>query len=101
MYFDEEIISYIELVRNAVPNAIDVFTNGNCGSFAMMLMRTFSAGRILNTPEGHLIYEYGGRDYDIRGDVTGLYKGVKCVDIMDYGLIRAISLVKPRYKSAE
>lgn len=67
MYFEDEIIDYIELVRSAVPNAVEVFTQGNCGAFALMLMKTFPGGEIENFSCGHRVYSYRGQSYDITG----------------------------------
>ena len=96
VYFEDTILDYIELVRDSVPNAIEVFTQGNCGPFSLMLMKTFPGGEIKDLM-GHRIYEYRGNWYDITGLVKGDYKYENAVPILDYGLDKAMQLLKPNY----
>ena len=101
MYFEDTILDYIELVRNSVPDAVEVFTKGNCGPFALMLLKTFPGGEILNNVN-HTVYEYNGEMYDITGKISyeklkndSLYSGM--IPIIEYGLDAAIIKLKPRY----
>lgn len=91
MYFEDEILDYIELVRSSVPNAVEVFTKGNCGPFARMLMKTFPGGDICY--DGHCTYLYNGQHYDIRGSVES-----SAEPIMIHGLDKTIQVLKPNYK---
>ncbi len=100
-YFEDEIIDYIELVRSAVPDAVEVFTNGNCGPFALMLMKTFPGGEIKNFIDGHRVYEYQGQFYDINGILENdKYKYEDAIPIITTGkdLDKALLLLKPNYK---
>lgn len=102
MFSEQEIIDYIELVRDSVPNAIEIFTKGNCGSFSLMLMKTFPGGEIKNLVGGHLIYEYNDQWYDITGAIPNRkYKYEDAEPIIRSGkdLYKAIRLLKPRYKT--
>ena len=95
MYFEDTILDYIELVRNSVPDAVEVFTQGNCGPFALMLLKTFPGGEILNNVD-HTIYEYHGEWYDITGKIpNGKYNNM--IPIIEYGLDAAIIKLKPKY----
>lgn len=105
MYFEDTILDYISLVRDSVPNALEVFTKGNCGPFALMLLKTFPGGKIMNNVS-HTVYEYNGEYYDITGkipydaiDNDSLYKNM--VPILEYGLDKAIMKLKPRYKHVD
>ncbi len=97
MYFEDTILDYIELVRNSVPNAVEVFTQGNCGPFALMLMKTFPGGEILNLEIGHRVYQYHGNIYDITGIINDKYDWDTTIPILDYGLDKAMQLLKPNY----
>lgn len=98
MYFEDTILDYIELVRNSVPNAIEVFTKGNCGPFSLMLLKTFPGGEIKEL-FGHRLYEYKGNWYDITGKVKTDYNYQDAIPILDLGLDKAIQLLKPKYES--
>ena len=51
------------------------FLNGYCYWFARILADRFSSAHVQYEPiEGHFLTEIGGRLYDIRGDVTDLYR---------------------------
>ena len=102
MYFEDTIIDYIDLVRDSVPEAIKIFTEGNCGSFARMLNKTFPGGKILHNID-HAVYEYHGNYYDITGRIkrktvkkNKLYQNM--IPIEEYGIDEAIILLKPKYK---
>lgn len=56
----------------------ETFLNGYCYWFAYMLDGRFLNARIQYEPiEGHFVTEIDGRYYDIRGDVTDIYKDAK------------------------
>lgn len=61
------------------------FLNGYCYWFAHMLDGRFMTAHIQYEPiEGHFVTEIDGRYYDIRGDVTDLYKNSKVWYSEDY-----------------
>lgn len=61
------------------------FLNGYCYWFAYMLDGRFLNARIQYEPiEGHFVTEIDGRYYDIRGDVTDIYKESKVWYSEDY-----------------
>lgn len=95
MHTEQEILDFIELIRESVPNAVEVFTKGNCGSFARILNKTFSGGNILHNID-HAVFEYQGVYYDITGNVTGEYEGM--IPIEEYGIEKAINLLKNKYE---
>lgn len=67
------ILEYIKVVNEAVPNAVEVFTSGNCGSFARMLLFAFPEGVIFDYAQDHFVFGFGGNLYDITGNVTSKY----------------------------
>lgn len=95
---EQEILSFIELVRNSVPNAIEVFTEGNCGSFARMLLYAFPEGKILYIYPRHFVFECGHSIYDITGEVNGQYDYKKLIPLNEIGDInKIICELTPRY----
>lgn len=96
---EQKILSFIDLVRSSVPNAVEVFTQGNCGSFARMLLYAFPEGKIYEYLKDHFVFEHGGLLYDITGEVTGKYPMENLIDINDYADINElICNLTPRYK---
>lgn len=68
----------------------DTFRKGMCYWFAYMLSGRFLGAEIVYEPiEGHFLTQLNGRLYDIRGDVTDQYLGLRpnmyseeyCLDI--------------------
>ena len=96
---EQEILSFIKLVRDAVPNAVEVFTEGNCGSFARMLLYVFPEGKLLYYKPRHFVFEMGHSIYDITGVVNGKYEYSKLIPIEEIGDINEIiHELTPRYK---
>lgn len=96
---DQLILEYIDLVKSSVPNAEKVFTQGNCGSFARMLLFTFPDGRILYDQPNHFLFEFDKIIYDITGNVNGKYDYKKLIPLEKIGDInKIICELKPRYK---
>lgn len=96
---EDTILSFIELVRSSVPNAEEVFTRGNCGSFARMLLYAFPKGKIYKYLQDHFVFEHDGLLYDITGEVTRKYPLKGLTDINDYTDINELICdLKPRYK---
>ena len=56
----------------ASPIIKEVFMRGNCGNFALALMRAFPGGSVLFVGENgeHCCYEFEGTKYDILGELT-------------------------------
>lgn len=96
---EQEILSFIKLVRDAVPDAVKVFTEGNCGSFARMLLYAFPDGKILHHYPRHFVFEHGPNIYDITGVVNGQYEYLALTPIKELGDINTIiHELTPRYK---
>lgn len=66
----EEGLDPDDTARNIIT---EIFTTGNCGNLAVMLVTAFG-GRIFNVGL-HYVAEIAGRLYDITGDVTEKYGG--------------------------
>lgn len=95
----QEILFYIEFIRAAVPNAEEIFTEGNCGSFAQMLLFVFPEGRIMHYYPRHFVFEYKHFLYDITGDVSKNYDYSKLTYIEDLGDINTLMFeLAPKYK---
>lgn len=92
---EQEILDYIELIRDAVPNAIEVFTQGNCGSLALILSCPFN-GEIKDL-YGHIIFEYKGIWYDITGVVETDYKYEEAISLNELGVYDLSRRLKNRY----
>lgn len=96
LYTSDEILLFCEIVRNATPNAIEVYTRGNCGAFALMLNIAFPGGTIKNA-QGHRIYEYQGQWYDIEGYSKTTCKYESATDFGDLSVPEILNLLKPRH----
>lgn len=80
------VLKFIELIRGA-PAAFEgcdpddtsanivneIFTQGNCGNFALALQTAFGGQLLMDRTCPHIACEIDGRIYDIRGDVTHLH----------------------------
>lgn len=63
-----EILKVIERIRNSFDGSIEVYTQGSCVKFAMILKEIFPQGNILYNSD-HAIFILEGRCYDITGEV--------------------------------
>lgn len=73
MGLHDEIVEFIKHFEGAE----DVFLHGCCYWFAKILDERFILAdpKIMHEPvEGHFVTDIGGRLYDVRGDVTDMYK---------------------------
>lgn len=97
----DRILSFIKLMNESVPDAQEVFTSGNCGCFARILLFAFPRGKILEHWQTHYVFELDGISYDIRGEVTDLYREIELtplsLEMKDINGI--ISSLEPRYQN--
>lgn len=106
MYFETEIVDFIELMQRSVPDANSVFLTGNCGPFSLILSKAFPGGEIKEIQTtGHLIYEYGKEWYDITGKIGVDFmeiNGIKYADakeiFSEYGPGKALVLLRSNFK---
>lgn len=63
-----EILKIIERIRDSFDGSIEVYTQGSCVKFAMILKEIFPQGNILYNSD-HAIFILEGRCYDITGEV--------------------------------
>ena len=65
----------------------DVFLHGCCYWFARILFERFSAAEVneikYEPVEGHFVTKIGNRFYDVRGDVTEMYRGKPMYDMRE------------------
>lgn len=51
----------------------DIFSQGNCGNFALALKSLFPSGKLFLTSDNcHVIFKYKNRFYDIRGEIPNI-----------------------------
>lgn len=86
-----EILKYIEFLRDCIPNAEHIFLNGKCVQFAMLLDERFNGGTILYNGV-HACFEYNGTCYDITGDIE---KPKGSIPLTKYGPWMMYQLMKP------
>lgn len=56
----------------------EIFTNGDCGAFSMILNFVFPGGKFICVNNGdHYLYSIDDRFYDVTGDVTEKYSNTK------------------------
>lgn len=65
----EQIWLFIKELRESFSDSVHVFTHGSCGRLFLLLNRVWPGG-IPYTNEQHIITRYGGRYYDITGEVN-------------------------------
>lgn len=73
----DEVLAFIKHFEGAR----ETFLHGCCYWFAHILSERFwlreSVAILYEPVEGHFITQIGGRYYDVRGDVTDLYRGFR------------------------
>lgn len=94
-YYHQDILEFCEFMREAVYDAVPMFTRGNCVHFAMLLERQFPGGQVYHNID-HATYEYNGEFYDITGDVV-MPKNSKPIE--SYGVNQIRAFLKPKYKT--
>lgn len=87
------ILKVIELIRDSFDGSVEVYTQGSCTKFAMILKYLFPDGEILSD-HNHTIFEYDGKCYDINGFAN---KTDTHIPIMDWGIIKAYEWMSNKY----
>ena len=87
------ILKVIELIRDSFDGSVEVYTQGSCTKFAMILKYLFPDGEILSD-HNHTIFEYDGRCYDINGFSE---KNENHRPILDYGIIKTYEWMSNKY----
>lgn len=85
-----EIENFIKIIRDSVPNAIQVYTEGNCTSFARILEIAIPGGKVMHNIS-HSCYKYKGLCWDITGNIKEP-KG--SIPIEEYGIRKIMTLTK-------
>jgi hypothetical protein len=95
---NSEILRFIKSFKKNVDadkkEIINCFTKGNCYHFALILKNLYPYGQIMYSPD-HFVFEFNGRYYDIRGDVTDMicldyfqqFDGLKTTDHKHYSRV--------------
>lgn len=67
---------------SAFPIITEVFLNGNCGNLVLAMKYAFPEAVLLySRSQCHAVIRLDNRLFDIRGDVTSLFKNVKDFEI--------------------
>ena len=75
---DMNIIDWIESYKVKVKQPTNVYLNGKCLVFAKAVKEAFPEAEIYYLPEEiHFVCKLNGKLYDIRGNVTKIYKDSK------------------------
>jgi hypothetical protein len=89
-----QILKIIQLIRESFDGAVDVYSQGSCVKFAMILKEIYPQGVIL-WDCNHAIFEYDGMCFDI----NGIAKKKKIhTPLIDYGLMYAYSVMNLKWK---
>lgn len=69
-YIPPNILEFIaNFKRNREKSVNDIFLNGNCFHFALILSKLYSKGTIVySCKQGHFVYKYKNKYYDITGE---------------------------------
>jgi hypothetical protein len=89
-----DIEDFLEILREGVPDAVNVFTMGNCATVVLLLAKAFPGGEVYHDT-GHLYYVYNKLAYDIQGNVEISDSAER---VRDLGVIQIRQLLKNNYK---
>ena len=95
MIFPNKIEEYLEIIREGVPNAVEIFTKGNCITIPLLLKITFPGGIVLHNID-HACYQYNGICFDINGNIK---KPKNSKPISEYDIVKIRSLLKNNYET--
>jgi hypothetical protein len=91
-----EILSFIELIRDSFDGSVEVYTNGSCFRFALILSKMFPGGKILEDGD-HAIYKKGKYCFDITGEVE---KGSRVEIFQNNNYSQVFKLFNLKYMTA-
>ena len=75
LHHDMDIIDWIENYKTGINQQINTYLNGKCLVFAKAVKEAFPEAEIYYLPEEiHFVCKLNGKLYDIRGNVTKIYK---------------------------
>jgi hypothetical protein len=77
-----EILNLIRVIRESFPQSVEVYTQGSCFRFALILKTVYPEGEIYND-EDHATFFYLGKHFDIRGEVKNPDKN--SIPLKEYG----------------
>jgi len=79
-----EILKTIQLIRESFTDAKQVYTQGSCVRFAIILKHLYPDGDILYD-SNHAIFEYKGNCYDVNGITK---KSEHHIPLLQYGILQ-------------
>ena len=77
---EKKIIKLINSIRNSNPDAVRLYTNGECYNFALILRSMFNGEIFYSRIEGHVWFKYEGLYYDINGVCFNIPKDIELLD---------------------
>ena len=89
-----EILKVIERIRDSFDGSVEVYTQGSCIKFAMILKEIFPQGNILYNSD-HAIFLLEGRCYDITGEVK---RTPGYILLENYGTNQMYDIMNLKYK---
>ena len=88
------ILKTIELIRESFTDSVEVYMNGSCVKFAMILKHLYPQGEIYYDMD-HAIFSYDGNYYDINGFAE---KNDGHIPLIDYGIMKTHEIMNLKYK---
>ena len=88
------ILKTIELIRESFTDSVEVYMNGSCVKFAMILKHLYPQGEIYYDMD-HAIFYYNGNYYDINGFAK---KNDGHIPLIEYGIMKAHEIMNLKYK---
>lgn len=92
-----EILNLIRVIRESFPQSVEVYTQGSCFRFALILKTVYPEGDIYWN-EDHATFFLGGHFYDITGEIAPENRGEK---IENWGILHIEKILKLRYGESQ
>lgn len=89
-----QLLKIISRIRESFSDSVEVYTNGSCVKFCMILKEIYPEGNILYNSH-HAIFELDQMYYDIKGDTLK----ENHVPIEEFGILQAYDLMNLKYEN--
>lgn len=96
----DHIETFIAYIRRYVPNAVELFTEGECIGFAMILKSVFRQGTIM-FDHSHAVFKLHDRHYDITGHIANDKLSPNLIPFVDFGILLMDKWLKPKWPSSK
>lgn len=91
---ENKILKIIQRIRESFDGSVEVYTQGSCIRFALILLEIYPQGKVLYNSD-HAIFQLGSRYYDITGEVVRSNH----IPIEEYGLSMLNDLLQLKYEN--